>query len=85
MIPPTASRGDGLLGLERDYIAETFQSASEIGRGAGLVDLVKVCLSQLPVPQPFGEHVIRRNEDLMGDGRPHEERLGRPAGGNTCP
>jgi hypothetical protein len=34
IIPPTASRGCGLLGLERDYTAETFQSASEVGRGA---------------------------------------------------
>ena len=59
--------------MEGDDIAEALQSALEIGRGTGLVDLVEIRLSEVTVGQAPGEHVVGGDEDLMGDGEGRAE------------
>ncbi len=69
MVHPAA----GLLGLELDDVAELFQPALEVSGCTGVVDLVEVGLSQVAIGDSFGEHVIRGDEDLMGDGKGRAE------------
>src|SRR5208337_3608399 len=63
----SASRGLGLW-FEGDVVAEAFEAAFEVGDGSGLADLVEIGFAEIAIGQVLGEHVIGRDEDLVGDG-----------------
>ncbi len=63
----SASRGLGLW-FEGDVVAEAFEATFEVGDGLGLADLVEIGFAEIAIGQVLGEHVIGRDEDLVGDG-----------------
>src|SRR5271166_7087237 len=68
-IAAQASASGGLyLWFEGDVVAEAFEAAFEVGDGSGLTDLVEIGFAEIAIGQVLGEHVIGRDEDLVGDG-----------------
>ena len=60
--------------LERDVITKPFDSALQVGEGAGLSDLIELGFSEFMIGDALGEHVIGGDQDFVSDGEGGAQR-----------